>query len=109
MRRVWGISDQLAAAIAEGVTCWNPVHLTCVDCALATGRFCDGDEVMGADGRSDRVSVSLGDPCHYLRYIYIKNAAMSGAPPPLVTVQEFMDVRYYTEGSIVDWFLQQTE
>ena len=32
-------------------TCFNPVQLRCVDCGVYTSRFCDGDEVCGADGR----------------------------------------------------------
>ena len=43
--------DVFATTIANGVTCWNPVRITCVDCGVYTRQFCDGDEVYGADGR----------------------------------------------------------
>ena len=64
----------LAAAIAQGVTCFNPALVTCVDCGLRTGRFCDGDEVMGPDGRWS------GRPCFAVDTVGAVNAAGQEIP-----------------------------
>ena len=52
----------------------NPALVTCVDCGLRTGRFCDGDEVMGPDG------LWSGRPCLAVDTVGAVNAAGQEIP-----------------------------